>query len=107
MKSNSPQVFLESSIFVLLSILTDETLEFHPYFGERDIVRRPFMFPIPRFNPNNSVHLGLAELSKICHEKVAKVKFTGKSVASLRKQAREAVKGELKEIDELVSNYYK
>ncbi len=74
-------------------------------FGERDIHRRPFMLPIPKFDPNNSVHLRLAELSKICHEKVAKakVRFTGKSVASLRRQARETVKEELKEIDELVS----
>jgi len=74
-------------------------------FGERHIVKRPFMFPIPKFDSNDSVHLRLAELSKICHEKIAKakVRFTGKSVASLRKQARETVKDELKEIDGLVS----
>ena len=74
-------------------------------FGERHIHRRPFMLPIPKFDPNNPVHLRLAELSKLCHEKVAKAKsrFTGKSVTSLRRQAREVVKEELKEIDKLVS----
>lgn len=61
------------------------------------------MFPTPKFDSNNPVYLRLAELSKICHEKVVKVKFTKKSVVGLRKEAREAVKDELKEIDELVS----
>jgi len=85
---------------------TIKPLQTKGLFGERDIVRRPFMLPIPKFNPNNFVHLRLAELSKICHKKVAeaKVKFTGKSTANLRKQAREAVKDELRKIDELVSN---
>lgn len=74
-------------------------------FGERAIHRRPFMFSIPKFDPNNPIHLRLAELSKISHEKVAnaKTKFTGKTIASLRKQAREVVKDELREIDKLVS----
>jgi hypothetical protein len=72
-------------------------------FGERHIVRRPFMLPIPKFDAKDPIHLRLAELSKICHGKVAKVKFTKKSTAGLRKEAREAVKNELKEIDELVS----
>lgn len=72
-------------------------------YGERDIHRRPFLLPIPKFNPDDPIHLRLAELSKICHEKVAKVKFTKKSSAGLRKEAREAVKAELKEINDLVS----
>jgi len=74
-------------------------------YGARHITRRPFMLPIPKFDPTNFIHLRLAELSKICHEKVAeaKVKFAGKSVANLRKQAKEVVKEELREIDGLVS----
>ena len=71
-------------------------------YGERDIHRRPFMFPIPRFNPNDHIHTKLAKLGKICHEKVSKVKFTKKSVAGLRKQAKEAIGDELIEIDQLV-----
>jgi methylase of polypeptide subunit release factors len=72
-------------------------------FGARHITRRPFMLPIPKFDPDNSVHLRLAELSKICHEKIAELKFTKKSIIALRREAREVVKNELKEIDELVS----
>ena len=74
-------------------------------FGERHIMRRPFMLPIPKFDPNNPVHLRLAELSKVCHEKIAQAKanFRGRSIANLRKQAREIIKTELKEIDKLVS----
>jgi len=91
---------------ILNSTITNEGIK--PYqtkglFGERDIHRRPFMLPIPKFDPNDPIHLRLAELSKICHAKVAKVKFAGKSVAKLRKLAREAVKDELREADELVS----
>jgi len=102
----------ELEVHYLCSILNSDCinkmikpLQTRGLFGERDIVRRPFMLPIPKFNLNNPTHLRLAELSKICHEKVAKakVKFTGKSVAKMRKQAREVVKEELKEIDELVS----
>jgi SAM-dependent methyltransferase len=75
-------------------------------YGERDISRRPFMLPIPRFYAENQAHLRLAELSRICHEKiaVAKTMFTGKSVAGLRKQAKETIEVELKEINELVSS---
>lgn len=72
-------------------------------FGERHIMRRPFMFPIPRFDKNNQLHIKLVDLSKICHAKVASLKFTKKSTAGLRKEAREAVKKEIAEIDEIVS----
>ena len=74
-------------------------------FGERDFHRRPFMLPIPKFNHNDPHHLRLAELSKICHQKVAILKFIKKSTAGSRKEAREAIKEELKEIDELVSKF--
>jgi hypothetical protein len=71
--------------------------------GERHIQRRPFMFPIPKFNKNEQLHVKLAELSKRCHAKVASMKFTKKGVAGLRREAREAVKEEIAEIDGLVS----
>jgi hypothetical protein len=82
--------------------------EIKPYqtkglFGERDIVRRPFMLPIPKFNPTDQIHKRLAELSKICHEKASKIKLTKKSVAGRRKEVREALKSEIAEINELVS----
>ena len=70
-------------------------------YGERDIVRRPLMLPIPKFDYTVSIHKRLAELSKICHKKVSKVRFNKKSVAGLRKQTKEAIKDVLKEIDEV------
>jgi len=72
-------------------------------FGERDIVRRPFMLPIPKFDPNNPIHRRLAELSKTCHEKASKIRLTKKSVATRRKEVREALKAEIVEINKLVS----
>ena len=72
-------------------------------YGERHICRRPFMLPIPRFNENNPLHVKLAELSKKCHAKVASIKFTKKSTAGLRREARRSIEKEIAEIDRLVS----
>ncbi|MEM3437156.1 MAG: N-6 DNA methylase [Nitrososphaerales archaeon] len=72
-------------------------------WGEREIQRRPFMFPIRRFDRDSKLHVHLAELGKRCHAKVSLIKFTKKGTAGLRKEAREAVKKELEEIDKLVS----
>jgi hypothetical protein len=71
-------------------------------FGERDIHRRPFMFPIPQFDRNNPSHFRLVELSKKCHAKISSARFTKKSTAGRREEAREVIKEELREIDELV-----
>jgi len=72
-------------------------------FGERDIIRRPFMFPIPKFNPNDPIHRRLTELSKICHEKISNIIFTKKSIVARRKEARKIVEKEIDEINKLVS----
>jgi hypothetical protein len=91
---------------VLNSSIVDELIkpiQTEGLYGERDIIRRPFMFSIPKFNPNELIHKRLAELSKICHEKASKVKLTKKSVAGKRKEIREALKSEIAEINELVS----
>jgi hypothetical protein len=72
-------------------------------FGERDIVRRPFMVPIPEFKYTDPVHIRLAELSKICHEKISKISFMKKSVAGRRAEARVTILAELREINKLVS----
>jgi len=71
--------------------------------GERHIVRRPFVFPIPNFDPNNSVHRRLAELSKACHEKASRITLTKRDVAARRKEVRDALKAEMAEINKLVS----
>jgi type I restriction-modification system DNA methylase subunit len=91
---------------ILNSDIVNEAIK--PYqtkglYGERHIVRRPFMLPIPKFDPNNPVHRRLAELSKICHEKASRIKLTKKSVATRRKEVREALKAEIVEINKLVS----
>lgn len=72
-------------------------------YGERSIHRRPFILPIPKFEAKNPVHLKLAKLSLQCHSKVAVFGATKKAIAGIRKDAREAVKIEVAEIDELVS----
>lgn len=75
-------------------------------YGARHIHRRPFLFPIPKFDKNNSVHIRLAKLSKKCHEQISAVKFTKKSVAAIRKETKDFIKEELKEIDQLVSKLF-
>ncbi len=87
------------------SVINDAIKPLQPRgaFGERHIIRRPFMLPIPQFNPNNPSHLKLAELSKECHEKVSLIRYTKRRTAGLRDEARNAIKNELKEIDKLVS----
>jgi hypothetical protein len=72
-------------------------------WGERDISRTPFeVVAIPRFNPEDERHQKLAELSQICHEKVAKLALTGKSIGFLRNKVREHLRDKLEKIDELV-----
>jgi predicted component of type VI protein secretion system len=71
--------------------------------GERHIVRRPFVLPIPNFDPNNPVHRRLAELSKACHEKASRITLTKRDVAARRKEVRDALKAEMTEINKLVS----
>lgn len=87
------------------SIINDAIKPLQPrgLWGERHIQRRPLMFPIPRFNKSNQLHIRLAELSRQCYVKIASLKFTKKGTAGLRKEAREAIKEELKEIDNIVS----
>jgi len=84
---------------------TIKPLQTRGLFGERDICKRPFMLPIPKFDENNPLHVKLAELSKKCHVKVASIKFTKKSTAGLRKEVRKSIEieKEIIEIDKLVS----
>ena len=71
-------------------------------YGEREIGRRPFMFNIPKFKEEDSLHMRLAELSKICHSKVTSLPLRGRKSASARKEATKMVKKELEEIDDIV-----
>jgi len=72
-------------------------------FGERAIHRRPFMFPVPKFDGGNPKHLELAQISIKCHNKLKSKQFSRKSTAGTRSEARETIATEIKRIDELVS----
>ncbi|MBI4333406.1 MAG: N-6 DNA methylase [Chloroflexi bacterium] len=72
-------------------------------FGERDIHKKPFLLPIPLFDPSRPSHMRLAELAKECQGKVDRVlpgllsKYRGSG--PLRTHLRQVLKEELKTID--------
>jgi len=72
-------------------------------FGERDIHRRPFMMPIPRFEEKSANNLELAELSIKCSIKIAPLQFERKSVGGKRKEAMHVITKEIERIDELTA----
>jgi hypothetical protein len=84
----------------------DETIKPHQtrgQWGERHIYRRPFeVVSIPKYDSADDRHQELAELSKECHQKVAKLALTGKSIGFLRNKVREHLRDELEKIDKLV-----
>jgi hypothetical protein len=92
---------------VLNSSPVNEAIKPHQtggHFGERDIHRRPFeILPIPEFDPQDPIHKELAELSKQCHRKVAKMEVDpARRIDLARRDVREALAEELEEIDKLV-----
>jgi methylase of polypeptide subunit release factors len=100
----------ESEAHFLCSILNSNVLNeaikpLQPrgLFGEREIQRRPFMFPIPKFNEKDPRHLELAKISKQCHDMLRSKQLTKKSAAGARGEARKIVAKELERIDKLVS----
>jgi hypothetical protein len=67
---------------------------------------------IPKFDASNPIHRRLAELGEECSRKVEKWLKAGgagevKSIGKLRGIARQMLKDELKEIDELVEQILK
>ena len=68
-------------------------------FGARAIHRRPFLFPIPKFEPQQRMHVELAEISAACHERVGKMLSARNNV---RNHIRKALAKEVSRIDELV-----
>jgi methylase of polypeptide subunit release factors len=100
----------ENEAHFICSILNSNTLNeaikpLQPrgLFGERAIQRRPFMFPIPKFNKEDLKHLELAQISKQCHDKLKHKQFARKSTADARSEARKIVATEIERIDKLVS----
>jgi len=100
----------EKEAHYLCAILNSEIVDksIKPYqtrglFGPRDIGRRPFELPIPKYDPTNEIHNKLANISKSCHEKVSKLKIEEKSTANRRKKVKQHIRNELEEINELVA----
>jgi hypothetical protein len=71
-------------------------------YGKRDIGRRPFMLPIPKYQANSKSHIELVRLSKSCHEVVAKLSQSGKGFRTMRNEALKAIKDKQAEIDDIV-----
>jgi hypothetical protein len=78
--------------------------------GERNIHRAPFeVLPIPLFSRRDERHQRLAELSRVCHEKVAQFvagadgKTLTQPIGRLRQQVREMLSNELSQINHLVT----
>lgn len=74
-------------------------------FGPRNIHRAPFdalPTPIPRYDARDERYRRLAELSRRCHERVAGMTLPqGRAIGRLRQEVRQALAGELAEIDRL------
>ncbi len=74
-------------------------------WGERDIHKRPLQFPIPQYDPQNAVHMRLAEMGQTCAVRVAEVvpelaaRYRG--IGRLRGEVRRLLVKELAEIDAL------
>jgi SAM-dependent methyltransferase len=78
--------------------------------GERHIHRRPFeVLSIPLFNRRDKRHQRLAELSRVCHKKVAQFvagadeKTLKRPIGHLRRQVRKMLANEITQIDQLVA----
>jgi type I restriction-modification system DNA methylase subunit len=96
--------------FYLISILNSSSIDKmikSMKEGLRDIHKKVLELPIPQFDSSNDIHLRLAELGKLCSQKVTewlKSEDQGKikSIGRLRSKVREMLKEELREIDALV-----
>jgi hypothetical protein len=70
-------------------------------YGERDIGRRPFMFPIPKYCRKDPRYLELTQISKRCHHMLESKQFTGKSAAGARRESKAIIASEIGRINEL------
>lgn len=76
-------------------------------FGERNVCKKVLELPIPKHEPTNASHQRLAEISRVCTEKVEgdilpKITNRYTSLGVIRNKVRKALASELKEIDTLV-----
>lgn len=73
-------------------------------YGYRDIYRRPFRLPIPKFDEGDAGHVHLASLSREAHEIVENIEFSDEGFRTRRRIATETLEEEglLPEIDDVV-----
>jgi len=71
-------------------------------YGKRDIGRRPFMLPIPKYDPEDPAHKILVKISKRCHEIVSGIPQQGKGFRTLRGEAMKATAEQRAELDKIV-----
>jgi len=69
--------------------------------GPRAIHRRPFLFPIPKFDRSNNLHRELATISMTCHDVVRELLKENTPIVS-REYIRTYLKDEIEKIDDLV-----
>ena len=81
-----------------------EVKHFQPsgLYGKRDIGRRPLTLPIPQFDKKNAEHLLLTSISKKCHAIVQDLTFSGPGFRTRRREAANALKGFVDEMDSVV-----
>jgi SAM-dependent methyltransferase len=104
------ETFNELEAFFLVSVLNSALVSklIKPMKALRDIHKKVLEFPIPKFNLSNPIHSQLAELGKLCSQKVTEWLKSDKqsqtqNTEALRGIIREMLQEELKEINNLVS----
>jgi len=113
-KTNYYETDNKMESFYLISILNSKIvnmmvkpLQSRGLWGPRDICKKVFDFPIPKFDKNNKDHIKLAELGEICTKKVKNWQDSGgqgktKNIGKLRGMVRKLLRDELEEIDKIV-----
>jgi methylase of polypeptide subunit release factors len=104
------ETFNELEAFYLVSVLNSALVSelIKPMKALRDIHKKVLEFPIPLFNLSNPIHYQLAELGKLCSQKIAEWLKSDKqsqtqNTEALRGRIRKMLQEELKEINNLVS----
>lgn len=112
--------------YYLTSILNSKVLDtlINPFqsrglWGPRDIHKKPLEFPIPKFDPTNSIHLDLSKLGTNASErarsllpnllaelKIDPISINRNAVGRLRSKIRKAIDDNILEIDELVCELF-
>jgi hypothetical protein len=76
-------------------------------YGPRAVHRRPLLFPIPKFEEDNELHIELAKVGKMCHERVRDMlldeNLNKKEVSEIKRYIRRNLSNEIKHINTLVS----